>query len=272
MKKTFLETILIKEVIGPLWVIVISLLLYYFIKYIIKKAFKLTKEHLNNRHINKRRQTMLCNLLINIIKYLILIIDVIIILNIFGINTTGIITSLGVVGVVAGLALQDILKDFIAGFTIMLENQYTVGDTVTIGSFQGEVISLSLKTTKLKALTGEVNIIANRNIASVINHSIQNSLAVVNVSIDHNENIDKVYKILNKLFERLNTEISDLKGKISIAGIDNLNYNSIDIMISVETKPMKHLMVQRILLKEIKDEFDKNKIMIPYQQVVLHNG
>src|SRR5699024_1893706 len=108
--------------------------------------------------------------------------------------------SLGVVGVVVGLALQDILKDFIAGFTIMLENQYTVGDTVTIGTFKGEVISLSLKTTKLKAYTGEVNIIANRNVIEVINHSIENSLAVVNVSVDYSEDIEKVEKVLNELF------------------------------------------------------------------------
>ncbi len=271
-EKTFLETILIKEVIGPIIVIVASLLLYYILKNIIKKAFKIQKKHLTIKHIDHRRQITLCNLVVNVVKYLILIIDVVIILGIFGINTAAIVTSLGVVGVVVGLALQDILKDFIAGFTIMLENQYTVGDTVTIGTFKGEVISLSLKTTKLKAYTGEVNIIANRNVIEVINHSIENSLAVVNVSVDYSEDIEKVEKVLNELFTKLNKEIVDLKGEITIAGVNNLGPASVEIMITAETKPMQQAAVQRILLKEIKEVFDANKIKVPHTQLVLNNG
>lgn len=268
-EKTFLETVLIKEIVGPVIVILVSLLLFYILKNIIKKGFKLQKKHLN---IDSRRQITLCNLMVNVLKYLILIVDIVIILGIFGINTTAIVTSLGVVGVVVGLALQDILKDFIAGFTIMLENQYTVGDTVTIGSFKGEVISLTLKTTKLKAYTGEINIIANRNIVEVINHSIENSLAIVNVSVDYNENIEKVEKVLNKLFEKLNNEIEDLKGEITVAGVSNLGPSTVDIMITAVTKPMQQTSVQRILLKEIKEAFDANKIKVPHTQLVLNNG
>lgn len=272
MEKTFLETVLIKETIGPVIVIVASIFLFYIIKTIIKKAFKLQKKHLQIKHIDHRRQITLCNLITNVVKYLILIIDIVIILGIYGINTTAIVTSLGVVGVVVGLALQDILKDFISGFTIMLENKYTVGDTVTIGTFKGEVISLSLKTTKLKAITGEVDIIANRNVIEVINHSIENSLAVVNISVAYNEDIEKVETVLNNLFEKLNTQIEELADKIQIAGVNSLGPSSVDIMITVLTKPMQHLIVQRILLKEIKEEFDKNNITIPFPQMVLHNG
>lgn len=272
MQKTFIEAILIKEVVGPICVVLISLMLYYILKNIIKKAFKIQGKHLKVRNLDKRRQTTLCNLLLNVIKYLILIIDIVIILGIFGINTAAIVTSLGVVGVVLGLALQDILKDFIAGFTIMIENQYTVGDTVTIGTFTGEVISLSLKTTKIKAYTGEVDIIANRNVVEVINHSIADSLAIVDVSVAYDEDIVKVEQVLNSLFERLNDEVEYLAGKITIAGVNSLGPSSVDIRITVPTKPMKHIIVQRVLLKEIKETFDKNKITIPFPQMVLHNG
>ena len=268
----FMSTILVKEVVGPIIVALVSLVIYYIIKNIINNAFKLEKKHLTNKKIDLRRQKTLCNLIVNVVKYLLLIVDIVIILGIFGINTTAIVTSLGVVGVVIGLALQDILKDFISGFTIMLENKYTIGDTVKIGTFTGEVIDLTLKTTKIKAFTGEVAIISNRNVVEVINYSIENSVAIVDVSISYESDISKVEIILNNLFERLNKEIKGLKGPITILGINSLNSSSIDIRITAQTKPMKHFEIQRILLKEIKEEFDKQNIIIPFPQMVLHNG
>ena len=89
------------------------------------------------------------------------------ILDVYGIDTKSILASLGVFTAVLALALQDILKDFVAGITIMLEGQYRIGDTITVNSFKGEVISLTLKTTRVKAYTGEIKIFANRNISEV---------------------------------------------------------------------------------------------------------
>ena len=95
------------------------------------------------------------------------------ILDIFGIDTKTLIASLGVVGLVAGLAVQDTLKDFVAGMSIILENQYRVGDTITIKGFRGEVISLGIKSTRLRSLTGEIMIVPNHLIEEVINHSLK---------------------------------------------------------------------------------------------------
>ena len=268
-----LSLILLKKpVMGPILVIVGSLILYYILKEIIVKLFKIQKKSLLLKKTDKRRQVTLCNLALNVVKYFIVIIDIIIILGFFGIDTAAIITSLGVIGVVVGLALQDLLKDFISGFVIMIENQFTVGDYVTIDGFEGEVISLGLKTTKIKAITGEVNIISNHNITKIINHSLADSLAQVDVGVSYDEDLDKVEKILNKLFKRLNGEIKDLKGEIYIAGVNDLSSSAVEIRIRALTKPMCQYDVQRVLLKEIKKEFDKNKIEIPYDQVVIHNG
>ena len=80
---------------------------------------------------------------------------------------------------VIGLAFQGILKDIIAGISLIFENSYNIGDTVTINNFKGEVIYMGMKSTKIKAATGEVLIINNGSITEVINHTIENSLAVV---------------------------------------------------------------------------------------------
>ena len=111
------------------------------------------------------------------------------ILDIFGVDTATLIASLGVVGLVAGLAIQDTLKDFVAGISIILENQYRVGDTITVKGFRGEVINLGIKTTHIRAYTGEVMIIANHLIEEVINHSVEKSLAVIDIPVSYDTNI-----------------------------------------------------------------------------------
>ena len=154
------EKVMVKEVVGPILVICISILINGVIKNVVHRFFHITKKRLTTKE--EKRTITVVSLITNIIKYIIILIDVIIILGIYGIPTTSIIASLGAVGVVLGLALQDTLKDFVSGFFMITENQYRMGDWVDIGNFQGEVINIGLKTTQIRAYTGEVKIISNR--------------------------------------------------------------------------------------------------------------
>ena len=172
----------------------------------------------------------------------------------------------------AGLALQDTLKDFLSGLSIIFENQYAIGDTVTVGGFKGEVISLGLKSTRIKAYTGEVKIISNRNICEVINHTIAFSLAQVDVQVSYEDDIKKVKKVLDELCIRLSKELPDLKEDIKCLGINSLDESGITFRVEAKTTPLKHYAIERILYKEIKLELDKNGITIPYQQVVIRNA
>ena len=111
------------------------------------------------------------------------------ILNLYGINTTSIIASLGVASLVIGLAFQDIIKDFLAGIFIIFDNEYAVGDTVEINGFKGEVISLGLKTTKIKAYTGEVKALSNSSFTEVINYSLNHSNILMYIPISYETKI-----------------------------------------------------------------------------------
>ena len=257
-----LEKLLTKRVIGPIAIVVGFGILYFIFKKIIKKV--LSKG-------DKRKKTLI-SLFTNLIKYFMIIIALLMILDIYGINTSALITSLGVVGLVGGLALQDILKDFLAGIAIITENQYEIGDIVTINGFKGEVLSLGIKTTKIKSYDGDVKFISNGSITEVINHTITNSLAIINLSISYDEDTDKVEKVLNNLFKKLSIEIPELTDEIKLLGIEDLGKSAIIFKIIAETKPMKHYEVARTLRKAIKEELDKNNIVIPYEQLVVHNG
>ena len=163
-----MEKILTKEVITTICIIVCSLILYFIIKQVMSNFFIKKARH----HSNKKALTIL-TILNNVIKYIVLIIALLTILATWGVDTKALIASLGVAGAVAGLAMQDMIKDFLGGADVLTEDQFKVGDNIQIGNFRGNVIYLGMKTTKIRAYTGEVKIIANRNVNDVINYSIK---------------------------------------------------------------------------------------------------
>ncbi len=265
--KKFLDLILIKEIVGPILIVLVSILLYLIVKNVVNRVFRI-----RNKYVDRKKSKTINSLINNLFKYFIIIIDAVMILDIFGIDTKTLIASLGVVGIVAGLAVQDTLKDFVAGMTIILENQYRVGDTVTIKGFRGEVIDLGIKSTKIRSLTGEVMIVPNHLIEEVINHSLEKSVAIVDIPLSYDTNIEKFEKVIKDLFSNLNNSIPGIRGDIKLLGIQSYDDSSITYRIICDTNPMEHLQVERDLKKIIKQCLDKNHIVIPFPQVVIHNG
>ena len=264
------EKVMVKEVVGPILVICISILINGVIKNVVHRFFHITKKRLTTKE--EKRTITVVSLITNIIKYIIILIDVIIILGIYGIPTTSIIASLGAVGVVLGLALQDTLKDFVSGFFMITENQYRMGDWVDIGNFQGEVINIGLKTTQIRAYTGEVKIISNRTITEVINYNLANSLAIVDVPIPYEEDYEKAEDVLKKLCDHLTNTLEKIKGNVTLLGINEYGNQGLIYRITVDTIPTEHYGVQREIRKQVKKVLDENNIKMGYPQVVVHNG
>ncbi len=262
-----LEVLLDTKLMHSLAVIIGFSFIYFVVNKVAKRMLKIKSKRL----MDKKQKTVI-SLINNMTKYFLIIVGIITILSINGFNTSSLIASLGVASAVVALAFQDTLKDLFAGVFIVFENQYNIGDTVKINNFKGEVMSVGLRTTKLKAYTGEYCFISNRTINSVINYSMSKSLAIVNVDVAYEEDLDKVNKVLEKLFIKLEKEIHEIKGNITIDGVDNLGDSGVTIRITALTQPLKNFEVERKLRKEIKCEFDRVGITIPYNQVVIHNG
>lgn len=259
-----LKVLLSKQVIAPICIIAGCIVIYIVLHHIIKRMFQ-------SKHMKNKRQQTLLSVILNIIKYFLLLVAVLMILDVYGVDTKALLASVGIIGVVAGLALQDLLKDFIAGISIIFENQYGVGDVVTISSFKGEVTALGIRTTQIKAYTGEIKVISNRMITEVINYSIGKSLAIVNVSVLYEEDIEKVRAVLDTLCTEMSEEIPDLVGKIECLGINDLKESGIEFQVVGEAKPTMQFGVQREMRRRIKLAFDKKKIAIAYPQLVIHH-
>lgn len=226
---------------------------------------KITKTH--SKGYDKRKSTVV-GLINNIIKYIIAIIVIISILNIYGINTKSITASLGIASAIIGLAFQDIIKDFISGVFIIFDNAYAVGDWVTIDNFKGEVIAMGLKTTKIRAYTGEVMSLSNSSFTKVINYNLNASKLYLQIPFSYEAKIEKVEEVLKKVLEELKKE-KDVKGT-ELLGVDSFEDSCINYAIAVDCNANTHIGVKRKLLRNIKKAFDENRISIPYNQLDVH--
>ena len=254
-----------KNIFVSIVIILVSILLYVIAALIIGKITRREK-----KKGNKRRTTLLI-LVRKIIKYVILVLAIVTILNTFKINTTALVTSIGAVSLVIGLAFQDLLKDMLVGMAIIFEEQFNIGDIIKVGDFKGEVVSFSLKSTRIKSLTGEVKIIANREITSVINYSTNKNTIITKINVAYEEDNRKVEDILKKVCQKM-TEESEGKLEYSlIDGIEALDDSSVVYSIKVLANAEDALTIKRDVLKHVKDEFDKQKIKIPYMQIEVHN-
>lgn len=260
-----MEKILKKEFIVPMVVIVICMFLCVISKKIIYRIF-----NLKTAKTNLAKKRTIANLINNIIKFSIVLLGILIVLETYGIDTKSLVASLGVVGIVIGLALQDLLKDFIVGISIIFEGEYLVGDYVCINDFKGEVLPSNLRTTKIKAYTGEVKIIYNRNITEIINYSKGSTNLIVDIDVSYDSDIKKVKEILDDLCIKLK---SDYKlNDISCLGIEQLASSSIKFRIVALSNYSEQFALGRNIRKEIVLTFNENNITIPYNQVVVHNG
>lgn len=266
------EKYFIPQIYLPIIYICIAIIINGVLKRIIDKIISKKQADFSKSSYNYKKTETFKVLLKNLTKYLIIIFLLLAILTVYGINVTSFLTGLGIVGIIVGLALQDLAKDLIAGFTIILENQYAIGDTISIGDFKGEVIYLGLKTTRIKSYEGQIKIIANRNISEVINYSMENSLAIVDIDVSYEEDNDKVEKVLKELTAESSKTLPNLKGKVELLGIQELASSSVRYRIIAPTVAMQHYEVERILRKEIKDRLDKENIKIPYPQIEVHHG
>lgn len=251
----------------PIFIILIALILNVILQIIINSRLKINQKL--SKHEQRARKTILI-LVQNIIKVIIIIISILLILQVFGVNTSALVAGVGAVSIVIGLAFQDMLKDFLVGTTIILESQYAIGELVEINGFKGEVIYLSLKSTRLKAVTGETCIISNRMINTVINYSLCDSFAIADICVSYDSDINKVEKILTELCSNLKSLIPEIKGEVNLDGINELADSSVVFRISAKTGAKNIAIVKRKILKEAKLILDKNKISIPFPQLEVH--
>jgi moderate conductance mechanosensitive channel len=198
-----------------------------------------------------------------------------VILKEFGVEVAPILASAGVVGLAVGFGAQNLVRDVIAGFFVILENQIRVGDVAIINGTGGLVERINFRTTVLRDEAGVVHIFPNGSISTLSNLTSEWSAYVFDIGIAYGENTDHVIEIMHEVGSDM---LQDSKfGKymieaLEIFGVDKFDQSAVIIKGRIKTKPIRQWDVGREFLRRIKYAFDKNNIEIPFPHRSVYFG
>ncbi|MDP4093986.1 MAG: mechanosensitive ion channel family protein [Bacillota bacterium] len=238
-------------------IIVISLVVVKIGKFIIKKFFERRK--LFKHGISGKKIDTVASLCISIFKYAVYLIALISILSDVC-DIKSILAAAGIGGVAVGFGAQSLIKDVISGFFIVLEDQFAVGDQITVDSLTGTVESLELRVTRLRNSNGDLHVVPNGEIRKMTNHTRGCKLAVVDIPLPYEADIEKALAAAGEVCEKAGTDFEDLIEKPSVLGVIELNKEGLVLRVTAKTKPSEQTIMERKLRKLILKEFRSEKI------------
>lgn len=200
----------------------------------------------------------------------------ILVLNQVGVNVWAGVAAIGVIGIAVGFATQQLIRDYIGGFYIYLENQYNVGDVIRVGTISGIVEELSLRRTVLRDLDGARHTISNGEIRTVSNLTQDWSRAHLNISVAYKEDLDQVMSIMRRTWEEMAEHPHWGSLMISktpwLLRVDEFGNSGITIRMVGETEPLQQWEVMGEFRRRLKRVFDEEGIEIPWPHVKLYFG
>jgi small-conductance mechanosensitive channel len=222
---------------------------------------------------NLKRVDALSDITNNLIKVVVWLIAVFMILGTLGINLGPLVAGAGIAGIALGFGAQSIVKDFLSGILMLVEDQFGIGDVIDVGEASGVVESLSLRTTRLRSIDGTVWHVPNGEIRRVGNMSQGWSRSVIDVGIGYGSDIDTSLAIMKGVAEGMSNEETwntKLLEKPELLGVQELGDSSVVLRMWVVTEPAAQWDVSRELRRRIKYAFDAAGIEIPFPQMTAH--
>ncbi len=197
------------------------------------------------------------------------------ILKEFGVQVAPMIASAGIVGVAVGFGAQNLVRDVISGFFIILENQIRVGDVAIVNGTGGLVEQINFRTTVLRDQAGTVHIIPNGNISTLSNMTREWSAYVFEIGVAYGENTDHVIEVIREVGKTMREDSTfgpSILEDPEIFGVDKLDDSAVIIKGRIRTKPIRQWDVGRQFLRRVKYAFDENNIEIPFPHRSIYFG
>lgn len=190
-------------------------------------------------------------------------------MSLIGINTAPLLAGLGILGVGVSLASQNIIRDAINGFFIILEDQYAVGDVIEVESFGGLVENINLRVTQIRDPDGRLITIPNSEVKIVANLSSNWSRADLKIPIAYNTDVDQALHIIKNVAQTMKNDLQwrhNILENPEILGVDSFEQRGLIIRVWIKTKPLKQWDVSREFRRRLKVEFDKQGLPLPIPQ------
>lgn len=194
------------------------------------------------------------------------LVGILIVLTRLGIDIGPLLASASVLGVALGFGAQALIKDYLAGIFIILEDQYGVGDFVDVGPVVATVEEITLRITRLRDLSGVVWYIRNGEIMRVANRSQGWTVAVIDIPVAYDENLDRVRRIVERVALAMDDDPSFddmLLGRPEFAGVESVTGDAVFIRVTAKAAPEQQTPVARELRERIKNAFDAEGVRVP---------
>ncbi len=246
----------------------IQCLIYVVVIYALCKVIRML---FHKKMVKSNRAKTVLTLLDGIVKYACAIAIIIFTLQALGVNAMAIFASVGILTLVIGLGCQSLIADVVAGMFIVFENEYNVGEIITVGDFRGTVTEIGIRATKILDLAGNIKIINNSDISNVINMSRELSLAVVDCEFPYDVPIEVIEGLLKDHFDSFREKIPAIVEGPFYKGVSGYGDSNVAVKIVAKCLEEDRYQVQRDLLREYRMVFTEAGIDLSFNQVVVQN-
>lgn len=225
-----------------------------------------SRQHYETERDQRLRRQTLSSLITASVKVAIFISAVVVILTRLGVDVAAVLAGAGVIGLVLGFGMQSLIKDWVAGAFIIMENQYRVGDIVEISGLSGTVTKITNRITVLRDASGSVHYIPNGTIATATNMTMEFGKVNLRINVAYESDIDKVRKVVDSVGLKLSKDKrwkEDIIDPPKFTRVADFGEYALVVMVVGKVKPAKQWAVEGELRQRLKMEFDKNGIVIP---------
>ncbi|MCX7829028.1 MAG: mechanosensitive ion channel family protein [Thermanaerothrix sp.] len=255
------------DVLGVIDDLFLWVLLYWALKRFIRHGIRIAKARAQSEGDQKRLDT-LERVAMSTLRTVTVIVLFLSVLDAVGVNVKALLAGVGVAGLGISLAAQSMIKDFLCGVLILLENQFNVGDVVTIGQFSGVVETFKLRVTHLRNLDGELIVIPNSQITTVVNQTKGWSVAKVEVGIPYESDAAGAMAVMEECGRALMDEMGELVLEApSVQGIVDFRDSSVILRALIKTPPGRHWEVGRRYRMLLKDAFQGRGMGFAYPRL-----
>jgi small conductance mechanosensitive channel len=264
-------------------IIVVFIILFiaiWLLKFFIKRISKIiiSRAHKNvktDATETEKRINTLMGIVLGIGKIIAWAIAIIILLGKFGIDIRPILAGAGIIGLAVGFGAQELVRDFISGFFMLLENQVRTGDVAIINGTGGLVEKIEMRTITLRDISGVVHIFQNGKINSLSNMTKEWSAMVFDMGVAYKEDPDTVMTIMSEIGEQLQKDPKFgplILEPIEVFGVNEFANSAVVIKARIKTKPIEQWTVGREYRKRLKNAFDQKGIEIPFPHTTIYWG
>ena len=249
----------IPALIRSVQIVTIAVLLSLLLRFIMRKGFA-----------RSNRAKTIVNLLESFVKWVIAIVAIMMVLHAWGVDTATLIASAGILTLIVGLGAESLVADIVAGIFMVFEGEFQVGDIVIINDWRGTVQEIGIRTTKIVDAGGNINIVNNSQITTVVNQTQEISQASVTVGVEYGESLPRVEIVIRDNLETIKEHIPAIIEGPYYKGVSALGASSVDLLFIAKCREEDIFQVQRDMNRELKLLFDANNIGIPFPQVVVN--